>query len=79
MFVLVLPTLVFDPQTVTINPGDTVTWTNEGGHHNVISDTGLFTSGPPSSLPGWTFSHTFPSLGSFPDDCEVHGARAASA
>lgn len=73
VFVLVLPTFVFDPQTVTINPGDTVTWTNEGGFHNVISDTGLFTSGPPSSLLGWTFSHTFPSLGSFPYYCEVHG------
>jgi plastocyanin len=73
VFVLVLPTFVFDPQTVTINAGDTVTWINEEGHHNVRSDSGLFTSGPPSSLPGWTFSHTFPAIGTFPYYCEVHG------
>lgn len=74
VFVRVLPALVFDPQTVTINPGDTVTWTNEGGFHNVRSDTDLFTSGPPSSLLGWTFSHTFAAIGTFPYYCEVHGA-----
>ncbi len=63
---------MFTPQSVTINPGDTVTWTNAGGFHNVVSDTGLFTSGPPSSLVGWTFSHTFPSVATFPYHCEVH-------
>jgi plastocyanin len=47
--------------TVTINPGDTVTWTNAGGFHNVVSDTGLFTSGAPSGTLGWVFSHTFAS------------------
>src|SRR5207344_61774 len=72
VFVRVLPSRAFDPQTVTVNPGDTVTWTNEGGFHNVRSDTDLFMSAP-SSLPGWMFEETFPVIGTFPYYCEVHG------
>ncbi|TLY52460.1 MAG: hypothetical protein E6K53_04305, partial [Gammaproteobacteria bacterium] len=34
--------LTFTPATVTINAGDTVTFHNGGGTHNVASDTGLF-------------------------------------
>ena len=63
---------VFTPQTVTIIEGDTVTWNNTAGFHNVASDTpGLFTSGPPAFAP-WTFSHTFTSAGTFPYHCDVH-------
>lgn len=63
---------VFTAATVTINEGEMVTWNNTVGFHNVKSDTGLFTSGAPASAP-WTYSHTFPTAGTYPYYCEVHG------
>lgn len=63
--------------TTTINVGDTVTWTWNGGQHSSTSgacspgctpdgnwDSGVKTSG--------TFSHTFAAAGTFPYHCEVH-------
>ncbi|MDY7092008.1 MAG: Calx-beta domain-containing protein [Acidobacteriota bacterium] len=63
---------LFNPPMVVINPGDTVTWTNVQGTHNVNADDGSFRSGDPSPAP-WTFSFTFNTPGSFPYHCEVHG------
>ncbi|MEZ4612686.1 MAG: PKD domain-containing protein [Caldilineaceae bacterium] len=48
----------FVPGTVTINPGQRVTWVLIEGTHNVVADDGSFTSGPPSSA--WT-TYTRPS------------------
>lgn len=61
----------FSPFEVHIHPGDTVTWTNEGGFHNVEADDGSF--GTPQSSAAWTFSHTFTALGTVGYHCEVHG------
>jgi len=61
---------VFTPDPVTIQPGDTVTWTNNSGHHNVLSSNGVFSSGEPDF--GWTFSHTFTSPGTFSYICQPH-------
>lgn len=44
---------------VTIDVGDTVTWTWVNGFHNVVSADGAFSSGPPVNSPGTTFSVTF--------------------
>jgi plastocyanin len=61
----------FSPSTVTIHPGDTVTWHNpSSAFHNVTADDGSFSSGDPTSK--WTFSHTFDSEGSFSYFCELH-------
>ena len=38
----------FQPESLTINAGDTVTFVNGGGFHNVVADDNSFTSGPPS-------------------------------
>lgn len=54
----------FDPQTVTVTQGDTVTWTNGEGRHTVTSDTGAFDSGP--LAPGQTFSFQFSQPGTYP-------------
>ncbi|HYU34295.1 MAG TPA: Calx-beta domain-containing protein [Thermoanaerobaculia bacterium] len=63
----------FVPRTVTIQAGDTVTWSNNSqGFHNVASDDENFVSGTPSE--SWTFSHTFNTAGVFEFHCEVHGA-----
>jgi|CXWL01.1.fsa_nt_gi plastocyanin len=63
---------VFSPRNVTIAPGDTVTWRNQGGLHDTVSDTGVWDSGGASSAM-WTFSHTFGAAGTFPYFCSVHG------
>lgn len=65
-------TNTFNPSTVTINPGDTVTWNNSGGTHNVVFTDGLFTM--PISPVGqgstaWPVARTFNSLGTFSYFC----------
>ena len=78
----------FDPPTLEIAVGDTVTFVNNPeapGFHNVLSDTGSVTqfrcangcdgdggNGDPSST-AWTATVTFPTAGSVPFLCEVHG------
>ena len=84
------PTRHFEPPTLTINVGDTVTFTNDPanpGFHNVVSDTGAVTqfrcangcdgdgaggNGNPDST-AWTATVTFPTAGTVPFLCEVHG------
>ena len=66
----------FNPDTVTIKQGTTVTWVNEDGvAHTVVSGvrnnkSGLFDSGNISS--GGTFSYTFNEKGTFDYFCEPH-------
>lgn len=63
---------VFNPRTLTINAGDTITFVNGGGVHNVVADDNAFTSGAPSS--SFTFTQAFPNAGTFSYYCQVHGA-----
>ena len=75
------PGLTFSPATLTIEQGDTVTWTNAGGFHNVEANNGSFRcangcdgaggDGDPSSS-GWTASVTFTSPGTVDYFCVVH-------
>ena len=77
--------LAFSPQFLTINAGDTVTFTNAGGQHNVSSDPGAVTSfhcstacgtsptGDPNSAL-WSQTITFPNPGTAGYHCELHGA-----
>jgi plastocyanin len=67
-------TTVFTPASVTINVGDTVTWTNGGGFHDVSADDGSFGNSPGGS---WTFSHTFTTAGTFGYHCSIHGSAGA--
>ena len=53
----------FDPQTLTINAGDTVTWTSGAGRHTVSSNTDAFDSG--ALAEGQSFSHTFGAAGTY--------------
>lgn len=61
----------FTPNDLTIRIGDTVTWTNEEGFHDVTEDNNRFSSGPPSPLP-FTFSQTFNSIEEIRYYCTVH-------
>ena len=49
----------FSPANVTVSPGETVTWTNAGGLHNVKFDDGSFEQPADPSFPNWTVSGTF--------------------
>ena len=63
--------------TITIEVGDTVTWTwADTVPHSVTSDSGsteVFDSGVETGL-GFTFSHTFTMPGVNPYGCDVHSA-----
>ena len=75
----------YSPATVTINAGDSVTWTNGGNSpHTVTSNDGLFDSSPdcPNNIdacigPGEGYTHTFSSVGTFDYYCKVHGFTMA--
>ena len=66
----------FSPAVVSIQPGDTVTWTWRASGHSVTSGdpgaySGLFDSGVRN---GGSFSFTFPHPGMFDYFCQPHGA-----
>ncbi|HET7790990.1 MAG TPA: plastocyanin/azurin family copper-binding protein [Gemmatimonadales bacterium] len=77
----------FSPETVTVTPGTTVLWTNNGpSAHNVTSDSSdsvVFhsaTISAPSGGGGYgygtgpgSYSHRFPTAGVFPYHCTIHG------
>ena len=66
----------FNPTTITIKVGTTVTWTNTtGAPHTVTSDDGkTFDSGinTPISANGGTFSFSFTKAGTFAYHCQIH-------
>ena len=68
--------LVFDPDLVTIHPGDQVKWTWDFGGHSTTSGSpgqpnGIWDSGIHNG--GATFTRTFNSVGTFPYYCTPHG------
>lgn len=63
----------FSPQVLHINPGQTVTWVNNGQTiHTVTADDHSFDSGDFNS--GQTYTHTFTQPGRYPYFCQLHGA-----
>src|SRR5918912_1371511 len=63
----------FSPASVTIAPGESVTWTNVGGNpHNVHFDDG-FTDPPTPSSSNWTTKRTFDAPGDYRYHCDFHG------
>lgn len=76
----------YSPSQLTIQVGDTVTWTNDSGTpHNVTADDGSFrcangcddTGGHGSPTSSWTASRTFHDAGVIHYHCEVHGFAMA--
>lgn len=78
--------LVFTPRDLSIRAGDTVTFVNGGGFHNVVSQSAGFRcaagcdgnggnggNGTPSGA-NWSFTLTFNSAGTFDIYCEPHGS-----
>jgi plastocyanin len=74
----------FSPASITITKGDTVTFINKGGLHNVVADDGSFRcahgcDGQPggngaASTSNWVVNLTFNTPGTIGYYCEIHGA-----
>lgn len=64
----------FNPSSMTVTPGTTVTWDNETGvTHNVTFDT----PGSPASIGNFASgakTATFPKAGTYDYHCTIHGA-----
>jgi len=66
---------LFNLADVTVNVGDTVTWSYPVGSfaHTTRSTTGVWDSGIATPLtPGQSFAHTFTAAGTFQYFCELH-------
>ena len=64
----------FAPQSVTVNVGDTVTWTNVGQRpHDATARNGAFSS-PRRMMNGQTFSWTAAAAGTYDYVCTIHEA-----
>jgi len=67
----------FQPASLQIAAGTTVTWTNsDGTAHTVTSDNGDFDSG--SLAPGATFTQTFMTPGTYTYHCQIHPFMTAT-
>ena len=88
--VTALPARTFDPPTLTIDVGDTVTFVNGGGFHNAQSDDGSITTfrcangcdesggnGDPDDN-DWSGTVTFPTAGTVLYHCEQHGGNGGA-
>jgi len=63
--------VAFQPGSILVQAGDTVTWTNTGSTpHTVTADDGSVDSGP--LAPRASFRHTFPTAGLFTYHCAIH-------
>jgi len=79
---VIIKARAFDPSTITVKEGTTVTWINEDPvlHHVVhlpeVTKTELFNSGPLSS--GQSFSYTFTEKGRYNyGDPQIGGGRSS--
>lgn len=59
----------FTPGSITIAPGDSVTWTNNDGTTHTVTGTG-WASGNLAN--GATFTHKFNTTGNFTYHCSIH-------
>jgi plastocyanin len=68
--------MAFNPSTITVKSGTTITWTNKDGvAHTVTSDNNLFNSGSIGN--GGTYSYTFSTVGTFQYHCSLHPEMTA--
>jgi plastocyanin len=77
------PNLTFTPSSLTINAGDTITFKNAGGFHNVVTSNGSGSvrcaagcdghggNGAPSEA-NWSATVAFNTAGTFGYHCEIH-------
>ena len=65
----------FSPSTLTIDVGDSVTWTNnDGASHTVTSTSGPASFDSGTLSPGDSFSFTFTTAGTYDYRCNIHSS-----
>jgi plastocyanin len=70
----------FSPASLSIHPGDTVTWTQVSGTHNVNGSASVFAGNPVSFGNGataggtWTYSFVFTTPGLYQYQCDPHAS-----
>ncbi len=80
--VVIASGMSFTPSTVNIDVGDSITFQNTSGFHNVAADGGSFrcadgcddTGGNGNPASGWSFTRSFTQAGTIGFHCEVHGS-----
>ncbi len=72
------PSPSFVDKQVTIVQGESVTWNNAGGNHNVHFDDGSFDMPMMPSSMMWSVSRTFQQTGTYGYRCELHGGSGMS-
>jgi plastocyanin len=69
--------MAFNPSTITVAAGTTITWTNKDAvAHTVTSKNGLFESGTINT--NGIFNNTFNTIGTYPYYCAVHPTMTAT-
>lgn len=68
-----IASFAFSPNSITIAPGDTVTWTNgDGTTHTVTGNNGSWGSGNLANTQ--TYTHQFNETGDFTYHCSIHSS-----
>lgn len=68
--------MAFNPATITVTAGTTITWTNKDAiAHTVTSSTNVFSSGNMNT--DATFSYTFTNAGTYSYYCAIHPSMVA--
>ena len=63
----------FEPRTLRVKTGTTVTWENKEGVHTITADKGAFESATLSA--GQSYSHKFDKPGRYAYYCTFHGSK----
>ena len=69
------PGNVFTPATLEVKVGDSVTWTNSGGNHNVHFKDGFDQPADPSPVWSEPVKRTFSATGTYKYWCDAHGSE----
>lgn len=77
---VVVSGMVFQPSTVTIRVGQTVTWKfdDRGIAHNVAAAAGAPERFASTIMTGGSYSHTFDRPGTYPYTCTLHSGMAGT-
>jgi len=67
---ITISNFAFNPQTLTVKAGTTVTWVNDDPAGHTVTVDGGFSSGTFSK--GQSFSHTFNDTGAYDYHCTIH-------
>lgn len=76
--VIVGPGFTFDPETLSINPGDTVKWTFRSTHTTTADTSSVEKWDSGTKTNGQEFSHTFATEGVFPYHCSLHSVSGGT-